>query len=206
MSKLIVQPFKKSGIPLVIIIDALDECKDEEPVSALLSVLGQCVSEIPNLKFFVTGRPEPRIRGGFRIPVLAEATDVFVLHEVEPSQVDDDIRLFFTRHFSDLVKRPDLAHRRDLSGWPAKGQLDLLCERAAGFFFYAEAKVKFIDKPSTNPKTQLDLLLQSPESTTREAKTKLTSNTTPDSLYASILRGLSVVLMIQTTTRRSAWC
>ena len=190
MSKLIVGPLKKSQISPVIVIDALDECKDEEPASTVLSVLGQSVSEIPKAKFFVTGRPEPRIRGGFRLPVLAEATDVFVLHEVEPSQVDDDIRLFFTRRFSDLVQRPsDLVQRRDLSDWPTKGQLDLLCERAAGFFVYAVATVKFIDKPSTNPKTQLDLLLQSPESTTREAKTELTRNTTLDSLYASILRG-----------------
>ena len=85
----------------MIVIDALDECKDDEPVSATLSVLGQFVAEIPKVEFFVTGRPEPRFREGFRFPLLTEATDVFVLHEVQPSQVDSDIRLFLEHRFSE---------------------------------------------------------------------------------------------------------
>ena len=40
LDKLIVQPLRKSAISAVIIIDALDECEDEEPASAILSVLG----------------------------------------------------------------------------------------------------------------------------------------------------------------------
>ena len=154
MHKLIVQPLKGSSVSTVIVIDALDECKDREPASAILSVLGQFVSEIPSVKFFITGRPEPRIREGFRLPLLAEVTDVFVLHEVEPSQVDGDIRLFFTHEFSELVRR-----RRGLDDWPTKDQLELLCKRAAGLFVYAVATVKFIDKQSANPIERLNLLL-----------------------------------------------
>ncbi|KAF9786304.1 hypothetical protein BJ322DRAFT_780531 [Thelephora terrestris] len=182
MDKLIVRPLNGSKISPVIIIDALDECQDEEPASAVLSILGQFVSKIPKAKFFVTGRPEPRVREGFRLPMLAEATKVFVLHEVEPSRVDNDIRLFFGHKFSDL------ARRRSLDDWPTKEQLDLLCERARGLFVYAVATVKSIDKPSTNPRKQLNLLLQSPESSTREGKTRLTGNTTLDLLYTSILQ------------------
>ena len=99
MAKLIVRPLNKSNISTVIVIDALDECKDEEPASAILSVLGQFVSQIPRVKFFLTGRPEPRIREGFRLPLLAKATDVFVLHDVERSLVDSDIRRFLKRSF-----------------------------------------------------------------------------------------------------------
>ena len=111
----------------MIVIDALDECKDEEPASAILSVLGRFVSEVPMVKFFVTGRPEPRIRKGFRLPLLVEATDIFVLHEVEPDQVNHDIRRFFEYKFSGIFR-----HRRGLDNWPTKEQLDFLCERAAG--------------------------------------------------------------------------
>ena len=67
MNKLIVGPLKQSSISAVVVIDALGECKDEEPASAIPSVLGQFVSRIPKVKFFVTGRPEPRIREGFRL-------------------------------------------------------------------------------------------------------------------------------------------
>ena len=56
MDKLIVQPLRASRISTVIVIDALDECKDEEPASAILSVLGGFLSEIPGVKFFLTGR------------------------------------------------------------------------------------------------------------------------------------------------------
>ena len=53
MKKLIIQPLAESAVSTVIVIDALDECKDEEPASAILSVLGQFVAEVPNIKFFI---------------------------------------------------------------------------------------------------------------------------------------------------------
>ncbi|KAF9645858.1 hypothetical protein BDM02DRAFT_3064500, partial [Thelephora ganbajun] len=183
MKKLIVEPLEESAISTVIVIDALDECKDVEPASAILSVLGQFVSEIPKVKFFLTGRPEPRIREGFRIPLLVEATDVFVLHEVESSRVDGDIRLFFRHSFSGVTDR-----RGGLDDWPTEEQLDLLCERAAGLFVYAVATVKLIDHRNKNPKKQLDRLLQLPKSTVYEGKAEFKENTTLDSLYASILQ------------------
>ena len=167
----------------MIIIDALDECKDEEPASAILSVLGKFVSEIPKVKVLVTGRPEPRIRDGFRLPLLSNVTDVFVLHDVEPSQVDNDIRLFFGYKFSELARR-----RRGLDGWPTDAQVDVICRRAGGLFVYAVATVKFVDKRNAHPRMQLDLLLRSPECSVREGKTKFKPNTTLDSLYTSILQ------------------
>ena len=183
MKKLIVEPLKKSAISTVIVIDALDECKDEEPASAILSVLGQFVSQIPKVKFFLTGRPERRIREGFRLPLLAGATDVFVLHDVEPSQVDNDIRLFFRHRFSELARYQD-----GLDDWPTKEQLDILCERAAGLFAYAVATAKFIDHRNNGSKEQLDRLLQSPKSSAREGKTEFKPKTTLDSLYMTILQ------------------
>ena len=175
MRKLIIQPLNKSGISTVIVIDALDECEDEESASAILSVLGRLVSEVPRVKFFLTGRPESRISQGFRLPLLAKMTDIFVLHEVEPDQVDSDIRLFFKTSFSEL------AGRRGLGGWPTDEQLDRLYGRAAGLFVYAAATVKFVDTNKRNPRKQLDLLLRSQKIGVHEGKSL-------DSLYMSILR------------------
>jgi len=183
MNKLIIRPLKKSAISTVIVIDALDECKDEEPASAILSVLGRLASEVPRVKFFLTGRPEPRIREGFRLPLLVDATDVFVLHDVEPNLVNNDIRLFFKQSFLELARR-----RRGLDGWPTEELLDLLCERAAGLFVYAVATVKFIGNKNDPSKEQLDRILQSPKSSVYEGKTKFKVDTTLDSLYTSILQ------------------
>ena len=62
LEKAIIGPFKTTQIPTLIIIDALDECRDEEPASAILPMLSRYVDEIPWVKFFITGRPEPQIR------------------------------------------------------------------------------------------------------------------------------------------------
>ena len=183
MEKLVVRPLVESDISTVIVIDALDECKDKEPASAILSVLGQFVSKIPKVKIFVTGRPEPRIQNGFRLPLLEKITDVFILHEVETSQVNRDIRLFFKHRFAELAGR-----RRGLDGWPTKEQLDALSERAAGLFIYAVATVKFVDHKNNSPKRQLDRLLGSPESSAFEGKTKFTASATLDLLYMSIIQ------------------
>ena len=176
MRRLIVQPLNESGISTVIVIDALDECEDDEPASAILSVLGRLVSDIPKVKFFLTGRPEPRIYQGFRLPLLAKMTDIFVLHEVEPDRVYSDIRLFFQNSFSELAEV-----RRGLGGWPTDQELDQLCERAAGLFVYAAATVKFIGDNKRNPRKQLDLLLGSQKVGVHEGKSL-------DSLYMTILR------------------
>ena len=183
MDKLIVQPLEKSNTSTVIVIDALDECKDEEPASAILSVLGRLVSRIPKVKFFLTGRPEPRIRTGFRLPLLAKVTDVFVLHNVEPDLINNDIRLFLRHNFLEISDR-----RGGLDGWPTKENIDHLCERTAGLFVYATATIRFIDYKNNDPKRQLDLLLRSPESSKREGKTRFNAKTTLDSLYTSILQ------------------
>ena len=183
MNKLVVRPLMESGISTVIVIDALDECKDDSPASAILSVLGQFVSQIPKVKFLLTGRPEPWILEGFRLPLLTEATDVFVLHQVEQIQADNDIRLFFRHKFSKLAGR-----RGGLDGWPTDEHLNFLCERAAGLFVFAVATAKFIDHKNDHPREQLDRLLQSPENSVYEGRTRFNTNTTLDSLYMSILQ------------------
>ena len=67
LEKLLVGPLGVTRISTLIIIDALDECRDEQPASALLSVLSRYIDRVPHVKFFITGRPEPRIRTGFRL-------------------------------------------------------------------------------------------------------------------------------------------
>ena len=182
MQKLIAEPLRKTGLSTVIIIDALDECKDHEPSSAILSVIGRFVEEITEVKFFITGRPEPRIKTGFRLPLLVDSTDVFVLHDVEPLLVENDIRTFLKHQLSEL------AQRRQSDGFPSDEQLDLLCRRAAGLFVYAVATVKFLDSSTHLTEHRLDVILKLPESTAPEGKTRFDNSTTLDSLYASILQ------------------
>jgi hypothetical protein len=114
---------------------------------------------------------------------LEKATDIFVLHDVKPSLVDKDIQLFLKHSFLEISDRWG-----GLDGWPTREDVDLLRERSAGLFIYAVATIRFIDYKNRDPKRQLEVLLRSPESSTREGKTKFNTKATLDSLYTSILK------------------
>ena len=113
MHKLLVEPLKSTDTSTANAIDALDECRDEEPEFAALLVLGKFVSEIPGVKFFITSRSETHIVAGFRGPLLKKSTDIFILRKVEPCTIDNNIRRFFTHELSALVQR-----RGGSEGWP----------------------------------------------------------------------------------------
>jgi len=182
MNRLIVQPLKETGISTVIVIDALDECKDEESASAILSVLGRLTPHIPKVKFFLTGRPDPHILNGLRLPLVGKVTDVFTLHGVKQDLVASDIRRFFQHEFKELSQ-----YHSGLDGWPAGHDLDTLCKRAGGLFVYAVATVKFLKYAGDNPRQRLHQLLQSPWNTAPEGMTEVKGNATLDALYMSIL-------------------
>ena len=183
MQKLLIEPFQSSGISTTIVIDALDECKDEEPESAILLVLGQSVSKIPGVKFLITSRPEMHIMSGFRGPLLKESTDVFILHEVGPCIIDNDIRHFLKHELSGLSSQ-----HSGIDEWPTDEQLNSLCRRAAGLFIYAVATTKFLKHKFKCPEDRLDAIMRSPESTAHEGKVELKVYKSLDSLYTSILQ------------------
>ena len=179
MERFIVGPLKAAQISTLIIIDALDECKDKEPASAILSILSRYVNEIPNVKFFITGQPEPRIRSGFRLRSLLPITEVLKLHEVKPEAVNNDIKLFFQTQLTDLAEnRSDWDSKED---WPCQSDIEILCKKAAGFFIYASTVVKFVASDNHPPPERLTLITSLPQSTTEEGKSGI------DQLYIKIL-------------------
>ena len=179
MEKLIVGPLKVTHISTLIIIDALDECKDKEPASAILSILSRYVDWIPNIKFFITGRPESRIRSGFRLESLAPITEVLKLHEVKPEIVDNDIELFFRTQLVSLAKnRSDCTSTGD---WPSSSDIEILCKKAAGFFIYAATVVKYVDSEIDPLAERLSLVTSLPQHTVEEGKSGI------DQLYTKVL-------------------
>jgi len=179
MEKLIVGPFQATQTQTLIIIDALDECRDEAPASALLSVLSRYVDKIPLVKFFITGRPEPRIRSGFRLNSLRPYTDILRLHEVEPSSVDSDIELFLKNQLVEIAKtRLDCNTAED---WPGPHNIDILRKKAAGFFIYASTTIKFVASHHHLPDERLALIVSLPQNTSHEGKSGI------DLFYTQVL-------------------
>jgi len=165
---LIIGPFQAIKTPTLIIIDALDECRDEEPASALLSVLSRYIDKIPLVKFFITGRPEPCIRSGFRLELLRPHTEVLRLHDIKPDLVDYDIKLFLKIQLSNITKNRSGCNF--VEDWPSTQDVDALCKKAAGFFIYASTIVKFVASQLHPPDERLALIISLPQDTSHEGK------------------------------------
>jgi hypothetical protein len=179
LENLLVNPLSEARVSCVIVIDALDECIDNQPASAILSVLGRFAKQLPLVKFFITGRPEPRIRSGFRLPLLEPLTQIFLLHEVELVNVDNDIRLYLTQRLTTIAKqRSDL----DLSDpWPHDTEIAALARKSSGLFIFASTLARFIESEHHEPNERLQLVLSEASGTMHEGRTGI------DSLYSQVL-------------------
>ena len=134
LENLLVNPLSREGISCIIVVDALDECIDNQPASAILSVLGQFARQLPLVRFFITGRPEPRIRTGFRLPLLEPLTQIFLLHEVESSSVDKDIQLYLTERLTIQLPNKGVMLNFLIHG-PTKKTLQPLPKNHLGYSF-----------------------------------------------------------------------
>jgi hypothetical protein len=133
-------------IPLVLVIDALDECNDDNHIRAILRLLADAKDlENVQLRIFVTSRPETPIRLGFRnMPGILHRD--LVLHDISRTIVDRDILIFFKHRLSEIRKAFD-----DLGDeWPGEQTINLLVSRAHGLFIYASTVCSFIEEGGEN--------------------------------------------------------
>jgi hypothetical protein len=140
--------------PLVIVIDALDECNNRGgAIPTLLRLLGQELAKLSiPVKFLITSRPEQYIAECFNSPTLNSISHSLTLHEVETSVIHDDIRQFFRLRLADVHPGTE---------WPPKEQLDALVTKSSGLFAFAGASVDFIKLYGPDSaQEQLDILLQ----------------------------------------------
>ena len=78
----------------LLIIDALDECDNEDHIRTILQLLAEAQSlTTVRLRVFLTSRPEVPIRHGIYAILQAKHQD-FVLYRIQPTIVNYDISLF----------------------------------------------------------------------------------------------------------------
>jgi hypothetical protein len=198
---LLVNPVAESGIRTIFVIDALDECKDEETTSIILGFLNKNLHYLPNIKFFITSRPETHIREGFRLTELKGATTTMILHEVASLSVDRDIMIFLETH---LTSTAVLANRSDShlpQEWPTKDQLTALVRKSGGLFIFASTMINLILDKNGKPERTLELILNKPDDFDQEGVSLL------DDLYRDILgRAFSIKGDRFMGTRRNILC
>ncbi|KAK2779211.1 hypothetical protein FQN52_002507 [Onygenales sp. PD_12] len=168
--KLILEPLinlegdSAKATPLVIVIDALDECERKADVKTILYHLAR-TKEIKsvNLRIFATSRPELPIQLGFK-NMPGDAHRDLLLHELPVPIIEHDISVYLKHELSKIkdehntsADSPDLFLPVD---WPGQPNLDILVKMAVPLFIFAATVCRFIGEPRFNPQKRLEDVLK----------------------------------------------
>ncbi|KAI6534177.1 hypothetical protein MCOR10_002449 [Pyricularia oryzae] len=164
--KLFLKPLNKCNganfQPLLVVVDALDECDREEDVTTLIRLFPKAEeAKSYHLRFFVTSRPELPIRLGFKD--IGDKYKDLALHEVPESDITKDISTFLRfeldrirQDFNKTVPKPGLT-----PDWPPLASLKDLVNMAVPLFIFASTACRFIaDSEFGNPWEQLNKILK----------------------------------------------
>ncbi|KAG6825766.1 hypothetical protein H0H92_002488 [Tricholoma furcatifolium] len=176
---LLITPLEQTSLSTVIAIDALDECKDREPTSIILKLLSFHIHRIPQIKWFITGRPEPPLRQGFRMPGLKPITELFILHDVTTLDINHDISLYLNTRLSKMYT--DRSHPDLHQLWPPANEIQMLTNKCSGLFIFVSTAVEYIELPYNDPVECLSSLCCSDSSTASQGRLGL------DKLYTTVL-------------------
>jgi hypothetical protein len=160
----------------LILIDALDECKDEGAQGRILRLIAGSVEHqrLP-FCFVIVSRPEPHIR---------EILDQEVSHfcrkiDLDTSSVDTDLALYLRDNFKEIT-RVDHLLRPMHQPWPGKDVISKITAHASGQFLYASLIVRFVGEPYWFPSDRLKIAIGYHGSAIETFKTL-------DKLYTQIL-------------------
>lgn len=148
---------------VVVVVDALDECENENDIRILLRLWSSIppVTILP-LKLFLTSRPEWPIRLGFKKMDGDKHQDV-VIHEVPRPIIQHDIQVFL-EHEIDRIREEyneDSLYDTQLApDWPGHDILQKLIDTAVPLFIVAATICRFLELDFTSPQEQLRKLLQ----------------------------------------------
>jgi WD40 repeat protein len=137
-----------------IVVDALDECSDEDVkiVLELLARINQCGHF--GIRTFVTGRPDVPVRNAFS-GLNRVSYQQLVLQDSTRTTIDHDIALFLTEQFREIRTRVPVLH----NDWPGKDMIQKLTQRSVPLFIFAATVCKFVDSDDFTPEEQLQAVL-----------------------------------------------
>jgi hypothetical protein len=139
----------------ILVIDALDECDDENDIRIIVYLLAEARSlENVRLRTFLTSRPEIPIRHKFSQIAIKVHRD-FVLHSISPPIVDRDINIFFEYNLEAIRQEYSLK-----DSWPGKEVIKRLVEAACGLFIWAATACRFISEGEVFAEDRLEEILK----------------------------------------------
>jgi hypothetical protein len=160
--KLLLQPLLdlnqldgQSPLTAVIVIDALDECENDQDVRNIIRLLPllQGAHSI-RLRVFLTSRPELPIRLGFSEVAKYDYQDL-VLHDISKKVTEHDIYLFLKDRFAKI------RHERGISrDWPSDDVIKELVTMSVPLFICAATVCRYIENLKWEPALRLTELLK----------------------------------------------
>ncbi|KAG9311726.1 hypothetical protein JVU11DRAFT_7966 [Chiua virens] len=157
--KLLVEPFAslqdcpREG-PILIVIDAFDECGQSSARAELLRVIASESPRLPpTVRIFITSRGEKDIRSVF------SACSNIISHELDitSSTNEKDVKTYIHHRMVDIRLQNEWL---DLpSDWPGKARTEALALRASGLFIWAYTACRYIEK-GQDPEDRLSQLVQ----------------------------------------------
>ena len=157
--QLVLSPLSKlesdSNQSYILVVDALDECNNEDDIRIILYLLAEAESlETDRLRIFLTSRPEILIQRGFQQMLEARHQD-FVLHNISPPLVDRDITIFLKVNLRQI--REEFGLEAD---WPGDEAIENLVRNASGLFIWAATACRFIRKGRRFAADRLSMILK----------------------------------------------
>ncbi|KAH7187155.1 hypothetical protein DER44DRAFT_176620 [Fusarium oxysporum] len=147
--------------PVVMVIDALDECDQEADIRLLINIFSQAKTVRPHLRVFLTSRPELPIRLGFS--EVQGAYQDLVLHDIPTQVVEHDITVFLNDEFKKIRYDFNMTvgdERKLPSDWPGRPTVQSLAQMAVPLFIFAATVCRFIgDRKRDSPPIQLRKVL-----------------------------------------------
>ena len=170
--QLVLRPLSKfhdSSCPsYILVVDALDECDDDNNIRMILHLLAEARSlKTVQLRVFMTSRPEIPIRHGIYELPKAEHQD-FILHNIAPAIVDQDISKFLGYNLKIIRRECHLA-----SNWPCEQDIGRLIQNANGLFVWMATACRFIREGKRFAKKRLTLILEGGSSAVTEPEKRL---------------------------------
>jgi hypothetical protein len=153
-TKLIINPLRsiKDHIPpMVVVIDGLDECRDEVHVNEVIELLVPALSRFP-FRLLFTSRPEAYIQAIFARRGITEHVWFITLRDFNAYR---DVHEYLRSHLLNV----QIARRLPAS-WPSTGDLDQLARQSEGIFIYASTLIKFVNDEYDNPRQKLQIALK----------------------------------------------
>lgn len=147
---------------IVIVVDAIDECDDTE-LPVFFSLLSDFkVANLPQVKLFLTGRPDDPVLKGFGNPQVSY--DGIILHNIEKSIIERDILIFLRHELRQIRERynnqiDSISSALD-HDWPGEPNTQKLLEMADGLFIFAATICKLLSESGeVSPSAQLGNIL-----------------------------------------------